>query len=100
MGLQSWQVVDEKSMRREVDLKFKKKEKKKKENEFQSEHRQRVERVFLGIVVALGRSSNSVKSVLGWHLGKLGVCEVHNVETTIAIGLKNKSFGIFHDGLF
>lgn len=52
-------------MRREVDLKFKKKEKKKKENEFQSEHRQRVERVFLGIVVALGRSSNSVKSVLG-----------------------------------
>lgn len=33
-------------MRREVDLKFKKKEKKKKkENEFQSEHRQRVERL-------------------------------------------------------
>lgn len=50
-------------MRREVDLKFKKKEKKKRMS-FRVNTGKEWKGFFLGIVVALGRSNNSVKSIL------------------------------------
>lgn len=51
-------------MRREVDLKFKKKEKKKKRMSFRVNTGKEWKGFIQGIVVAFGRISNSVQSIL------------------------------------